>query len=198
MNVATVLAELLELQMTEEALAARRKDLRAELEAEALHRLKADGAAPSWRAPGLGTASLCGVDSTELVVTDPAAYGAWAADERPESTDLVVRVPVNRMTEGLRADLASLDLIGGRVTLEPHGGVLKALGASSMVDDEGRVFTENGQVEGVLSRKKAPYLSLRPLPEAKARAAARLAIERSDAAAESTPPSVTVTTGGAP
>ncbi len=174
---------LLELRARREAIEEAEKVERAALEAEALACWRDDGVAPTWRRAGLGTVSLCGTDSTEARITDAGAYGAWAARAHAGCTYLVTRVPVTTLEPGdveeaaglvVRAAELARQLPGASVRFEPEPGLLRGL-AKSGASLEGKLATEDGElVPGVAVVPKAPYLSVRLVEEAKARARAAL------------------------
>ncbi len=144
---------------------------------EAIQRWEQDGAAPTWRVPGLGTACLAGVDSTEVVVVDDKAYAEWASLVHPEVVSIVLRIPVAAL-EGARVDLAgllatALPGVRTKTNLEVDPLLIKSLGKTAVAHD-GALFTEDGAVEGVRVVPKTPYLSVRLAAEAKARAKASL------------------------
>ncbi len=177
MNVGERLADLLEVQAQLDALEDKRRALRSELVQEAIQCWEQDGAAPTWRVPGLGTACLAGVDSTEVVVVDDKRYAEWASLVHPEATTIVLRIPVAAL-EGARVDLAgllatALPGAGTKTTLEVDPLLIKSL-SKTAVAHEGSLFTEDGAVEGVKVVPKTPYLSVRLASEAKARAKASL------------------------
>ncbi len=177
MNVGERLEELLEVQAQLDALEDKRRALRSELVQEAIQRWEQDGAAPTWRVPGLGTACLAGVDSTEVVVVDDKAYAEWASLVHPEAATIVLRIPVAAL-EGARVDLAgllatALPGVRTKTNLEVDPLLIKSLSKTAVVHD-GLLFTEDGAVEGVKVVPKTPYLSVRLAAEAKARAKASL------------------------
>ena len=56
--------------------------LRAELVERAVGTWRADGVAPTYRIPGLGTVTLV-VPKTKVAISDPEAFGSWCAQHHP-------------------------------------------------------------------------------------------------------------------
>ncbi len=186
MNVGERLEELLEVQAQLDALEDKRRALRSELVQEAIQRWEEDGAAPTWRVPGLGTACLAGVDSTEVVVVDDKAYAEWASLVHPEAATIVLRIPVAAL-EGGEIDFGEV-LAGVPVAmdLEVDPLLIKSLSKTAVAHD-GLLFTKDGAVEGVKVVPKTPYLSVRLASEAKARAKASLQPASVQAESEAAP-----------
>jgi hypothetical protein len=179
-TIAERLARLLTIRAEREALEAVEAEEREALDLKARRLLDDEGVAPSWRAVGLGTVSLCGAESTEVVVRDADAYTRWAAEARPELVTIVARVPwaplaATGIDTEVKAALAKLRSAGAEVATEVDPALLKAL-ASAGVAEGGRLFTEDGEVTGVAVVPRRPYLQVKLMPEARARA--RAALER--------------------
>lgn len=173
-NARALLAEVLHIDARMSAYKARREELRDELSAEALRRYEAEGAAPSWKVPRLGTATLAAVDSEAVTdVTDDDAYAEWVLNTHPTEAELVIRIP-GHLTDSdqLKAVVATMVTVGARVDIEPAPAFLTALVKTGRADpDAGILIAEDGEiVPGVTVTKKDPYLSIRLTPEAKARA----------------------------
>lgn len=184
--VQTILAELLHTTARIDALTKRKDELRAILAAEARRRWEAEGAAPSWKVPRQGTATLAATDSDpEVTVTDPDTYAAWLAAEHPTEVEQIITLDPSRLDaldddtrDQVGAALATLlNAPGAQFTLRPRPAYLTALVKAGRLDvDAGQLISEDGElVPGVTVHPKEPYLSVRLNPEAKARARAELA-----------------------
>ena len=199
MDVKRKLAELLEVEGDLDARKVRKTELRAELEAEALTRWREEGAAPSWKAPGLGSASLCGTDSREPVIRDAAAWEAWAAANHPESVTLVLRLPAGALgspDDELHQRLADALVEfarqhGGTLSTEVEPLLLSALSKTGAATPDGRLVAKDGDlVAGVEVREKEPYLRVVLDKEAKARARAKFGAGLEDEPIERVPDAV--------
>lgn len=148
MNTKDTVQALLAVEAQSKALDARKTELRNQLDTHLRAVWESEGIVSTLKAPGLGTVSLSGCDSTTLEVTDPDAYLEWAKENHP---DLV------------------------RVVTLVEASLLTALGKSGVSDPDGRLITGDGEmVPGVEVVAKRPYLSVRLDREAKARAVAEL------------------------
>ena len=148
MNVPALLDELLHVEATHKALDARKTELRNQLDNHLRSVWESEGIVSTLKAPGLGTVSLSGCDSTTLEITDPDAYLEWAKENHPDLVRIVTLVEASLLT---------------------------ALGKSGASDPDGRLITNDGEmVPGVEVVAKRPYLSVRLDREAKARAVASL------------------------
>lgn len=180
MDVKGKLELLLEVEGDIEARKAVKAELRGELAAEAIRRWEEEGAAPSWKAPSLGTASLCGTDSREPVVVDRPAWEAWAAENHPESVELVLRLPVGALKAEPRLAVNLVEFArnaGGYVSTEVASLLLGALSSKGVATPDDRLVTEEGElVDGVEFHPKEPYL--RVVLDKAAKARARAAFDR--------------------
>lgn len=186
-NVQQVLAELLHVGAKIDALNARKTELRATLEAEALRRWESDHAVPSWKVPRLGSATLAAVDvDPDISVTDDNVYVEWLVENYPTEVDQVVEIPGAVLARAAddpaaAAAIAAVSALivavpGVRFAYHHEPAFLKALVAGGRADVEsGRLADANGVlVDGITVTAKRPYLSVRAHPEAKARARAEL------------------------
>lgn len=156
MTIRSMLEELLADTARRDALDARIKTLRGELEAELTARLEADGAVPSVKAGGLGSATLAAADperpSYKITVVDEAALTAWVAERFPSEVETVTRV---------------------------RPAFLGAITEGAKVLPDGSCMTDDGELlAGVAGQRRNPYLSVRLDREAKDRARAELEAER--------------------
>lgn len=210
MDVRSRIEELLALSARKTAAEERIEAIRTELRDEALRRYAEEGAAPSWKARGLGTVSLAGLDGAgELVITDGAAFHAWVAQHHPTEATRVVSLTVDltgwapaeadAIVEHLNTQPAALAELGVSASVRDELGVRDAFpkallssdGVTELADPEdddapGRLITTEGElIPGVIVRHKR-YITTRLTPEAKARALAevRLASDEPDDAAD--------------
>lgn len=211
MDVRSRIAELLQLTARKAAAEERIETIRAELHAEALTRLRDEGAAPAWKVRGMGSVTLAGADGKgELVVVDGAAFHAWASEAHPTETTRSASLTVDLSSFGpteaeqvlthLRAQVTELAAVGVAAEVTDNAGVRGVFAKALLntptmyrevpdpTDDEGpgQLMTVDGElVPGVVVRHKR-YISCRLDPEAKARAIAevRLTAEDPDDAAE--------------
>ena len=175
MNTRETVQALLEVEAKAKALDSRRTELRDILDDHLRGVWETEGIASTLKAPGLGSVTLAGCDSTTTEVVDGGAFHAWAVENHPESVAVVIRLQGTtpdqlRAVDSLMQTAADL---GARITTEVDPGLLVGL-AKGGVANEGRLFTEDGQVEGVEVRAKRPFLSVKLDREAKARAVAAL------------------------
>lgn len=148
MNPKETVQALLVVEAQAKALDARKAELRNQLDEHLRSVWENDGIVSTLKAPGLGTVSLAGCDSTSLEVVDPDAYLQWAKENHP---DLV------------------------RVVTIVESSLLTALGKSGAVDPDGRLITDEGElVPGIEAVARRPYLRVALDREAKARAIAEL------------------------
>lgn len=210
MDVRARIEELLSLTARKTAAEERIEAIRTELTEEALRRYRDEGAAPSWKTPGLGTVSLAGIGGTgELLVTDGAAFHAWVAANYPTEATRTVTLTVDLATMTVEeADevaahvatqvqaLAELGLAAAvRDELGVRDAFTKALLTNGVVtevadpeDDAapGKLITEAGELVPGVSVRRKRYITTRLDAQAKARALAevRLASEDPDEAGD--------------
>lgn len=150
MGVSDTLEELLEVEARMAAMEVRKTQLRKELQDRAEKSFREDGAKPTWRCNGLGTALLAGGDTFSPAIVDPAAYLAWCKENHPSNVVMIESV-------------------------EP--ALLKAIESEGMIErveddvDEARLVDSDGViVPGVICRRSKLSLRVSLDKEAKQRA----------------------------
>lgn len=146
-TIAQRIEELLELEGLLAGLEARKAKLREELKAIALERMTEDGAAPSWKAKGLGQVLLVAPDPAPAVADD-LELAAWVSETAPTEVIPTVRK-----------------------------AFLDALKATATLDGDKVVDGSTGEIiPGMRVHHRAPYLTVRLDADAK-RAAIEVAAE---------------------
>lgn len=177
--VRALLDELLTIEARMAGLAQRGGDLRVELEARARKVKNDDGVAPTWRAPGLGTASFSD-PQPKVVVKDEPALASWVAQRHPTEATATITVPGD--TDTLERALAALaeeevTIAGVVTTIRPAWltDFVKGCAAPDEAPSD-EVWSADGEkVDGLyLAPAAVGRLSVRLDPEAKARAIAEL------------------------
>ena len=101
MNIAGILEYLLQATAQKTTAEAQIKALREVLEVEANRRLEVEGAAPSWKAAGLGTARLDGMGEPKAYVKDADSFSEWVRDNHPTEVEATITVPGEKLDEAL-------------------------------------------------------------------------------------------------
>lgn len=104
------------------AAAARAATLRAELEADAKAELAEQGAAPTWRIPGVGTV-LLSVSKEAPVITDETALTAWVAERHPSEVETIEQIRPAFRAALLRLSQCDGDKVAHPATGEPIPGM---------------------------------------------------------------------------
>ena len=116
MNRIERIQEILRLEGVATAARRQAEQRRAELDAEARAELEAQGTAPTWRIPGLGTVSLP-VSKEAAVVADTAAFAAWCAQRHSANVETVTVV-----RPAFQAALLARVVCDGDVVVDPDTG----------------------------------------------------------------------------
>ena len=173
--------------------------LRAELEVEAKRRVEQDGAAPTWKAAGLGTVRWDVPADPAVTVTKPAELASFLAERDPAAVVATITVSADHLEAALSALTFSGVPAEAEVTLVPDL-VQRWLQEAAEVHpaDTGTgyavsevVRTEHGlargvSVPGVEASRKAPRLVV-TLEAARKREAQAAGVEAAEAAAGAMP-----------
>jgi hypothetical protein len=155
--------------------------LREGLHAEAMRRFRDEGAAPSWKARGLGSARLDGADAPPKVfVSRDGEFADWLAQRQPESVVATLTVPADRLADALDAlGFAGVDATAQVVTgpaaltwVDEHTRAVQLeedRWSVVAVDEDGK-RTDEGEIPGLLASRSAPRIVISLAPEVKAQA----------------------------
>jgi hypothetical protein len=192
MDVRSTLNRLLEATAAKVAAETRIGALRLDLETEARRRFTEEGAAPSWKAAGLGSVRLDGADAApKPYVRDESEFASWLAQNYPTEAVATVTVDPDKLADAL----AALALAGVAATakVEPRPGFvstwLPALELDQVSPDAevAAIDPATGQfVPGIGATRAAPRLVVSLDKDRKATAVAEaeaeLELEEADAA----------------
>lgn len=122
MNVRTAIERLLEATAAQTAIKVRIDRLRTDLHREAVTRWQADGAAPTWKAKGLGTVRLDGADADRRAkVVDASEFTSWLAQRQPAAVDARIRLHPDQLEPALEAlRFAGVTVTGADLDADPH------------------------------------------------------------------------------
>lgn len=157
MDMKATLAQLCEVNARMDADKARQAVLRDTLEGEARRQLADQGVIPSWKAPGLGSATLTD-PKVKPDVADSQAFLAWVTKHYPGEVETVTQVrPAFTAKLFAEARVNSDDLAAGQTAELIHAGTGEFIPGLRAVRPDGN-------------------LQVRLTPEAKARARAALGL----------------------
>lgn len=179
MRVDRLLTEVLTATADKTRAEARIARLRAVLDAEARRRHAEEGAAPSWKARGLGAVRLDGADAPLApYVDDPEAVASYVAERAPSETVATITVPAGHLEAALEAlDLGGVVVEGSRVEVRPAYlerllDELEAIDADTVADP-----SSGAVVPGVRATRPAARLVVALDRDAKARVLAEVDAE---------------------
>lgn len=173
MNVSQSLAALLRIEARIDALKDTRAQLRKAVEDEARAQHESQGAAPTYRVAGIGTASLSGADSWAPSVTDPATWAGWVLEHFPTEVDVIYRIPGQVPADVQRRVAEVIDSVKAGLPIkrevEVRALILKKLADAAPIVAEHTstsgthpLISEGGEiVPGVVMRRSEPRLSIR-------------------------------------
>lgn len=200
MDVRATLASLLDATAAKAAVEARIGVLRDRLDVEARRRWTEEGAAPTWKAAGLGSAAWEGADApAKPHVRDAAAFAGWLAQQRPAEVVATIAVEADALAEAL--DALRFAGVAASATVEARPAYLAAYLPTLALDlaEEGAELTAvdpaTGEVvPGLGATRGAPRLVVRLDRERKAAAVAEAmdAAEAEDEAPPAAPPKLAV------
>lgn len=204
-KVDAVLRRILEAAAEEVTARQRGARYRRLLEDEARARHAAEGAAPTWKARGLGQVRWDGADADpKPYVAAPVAFGSWAAQRHPSGVVATLTVPADRLAAAVEAlGFAGIPDITAQVTAHPRF-VETFLEQVDVAGSEEAgwvvVAADTGEVvEGLAARTPSPRLVVVLDRQAKADALALADTTVDDETAEAdAPPDEEEPTQGAP
>ncbi len=175
-TVADLLGEYATVEGQMDWLAARKAELRQRLSAHLYDEYHRDGALPTKRVKGLGSAWLAGGEP-KARITDPDAWATWAAEHYPDQVEMVIYVPMTRVhSEDFGRAWNRLQPLSSETGNRVAHGLLDVVTTGGALDLAARVLVtaEGEKVSGVAVVTSEPTLYVKASPEAK-----RTAIEAS-------------------